>query len=108
MLDQSERRLSGCSLVALQNATEKRIVANRGQREIALILARCTYTPDVIEHIPGVSNSVADTLSRKSELGEKFRLPPILDTAVETYPQQRNQGWWLTRRADAKSAGGVA
>ena len=77
-------------------------------REIALIMARCTYMPDFVEHIPGVSNTVADTLSRKSELGKKFRLPPILATAVETHPQQRNQGWWITRRADAKSAGGVA
>ena len=40
-------------------------------REMALDIAEMSYSPDVINHVPGISNKAADTLSRLYEPGAK-------------------------------------
>ena len=68
-------------------------------REIALEVGQCAYAPDFIEHIPGITNTVADTLSMYRELGDKFVLPEALRDAVYVEPPVRNESWWRTKRA---------
>eukprot|EP00959_Pyramimonas_sp_CCMP1952_P397671 8332867-Pyramimonas_sp.AAC.1 len=34
-------------------------------REVALDVASAVYGPDVVEHVPGLANVAADTLSRR-------------------------------------------
>ena len=69
-------------------------------REIALDIANCSFTPDFSEHIAGVSNSIADVLSRRKELGDQFKLPSMLEECEYSEPGVRTEEWWLTRRAD--------
>ena len=68
-------------------------------RELALDLSQCSFSPDFIEHIPGVSNVTADALSRMAEHGSDFQLPTFLSNARCDSPPQRDSNWWLTRRA---------
>ena len=69
-------------------------------REIALDIAMWSYAPDFSEHIAGVSNSIADTLSRKAELGSASQVPAALDNARFMSDEPRGRDWWLTKRAD--------
>ena len=69
-------------------------------REIALDIAMGSYAPDFSEHIAGVSNSIADTLSRRTELGSAYQLPSALQHASFMTLEPRGVEWWLTKRAD--------
>ena len=66
-------------------------------RELALAISLGSYLPDIVQHIPGVSNTIADLLSRRFEVAE-FVLPSALRYSMEHIPEVRNDGWWLTRR----------
>lgn len=46
-------------------------------REMALDVSELSYSPDVINHVPGIANKAADSLSRLYQPGQKvrFRLP---------------------------------
>ena len=68
-------------------------------REIALEISQCAYAPDLVEHVPGITNVIADLLSRHSELGEKFQLPESLSQARFIAPPLRDSRWWRTKRA---------
>ena len=70
-------------------------------REIALDLSQCSFAPDFVEHVPGISNQVADALSRMSESGSSFCLPTLLMNARYDSPPIRDHTWWRTRRAGA-------
>ena len=69
-------------------------------RELALDIAMTSFTPDFVEHVAGISNTVADTLSRKTELGHSYRLPVILTNCEFTNSGTRLREWWVTKRAD--------
>ena len=43
-------------------------------REFALDLGTAAFRPEVVQHVPGISNVVADQLSRRYEPGRKFEL----------------------------------
>ena len=68
-------------------------------RELALDLSQCSYSPDFIEHIPGVSNGIADSLSHMAEQGSDFQLPTFLSNARCDIPPVRDEKWWRARRA---------
>ena len=68
-------------------------------REIALETSQCSYAPDLVEHIPGVTNVIADLLSRRHELGSRFQLPASLEHAEYIAPPHRDVSWWRTKRA---------
>ena len=70
-------------------------------RELALEVSMSSFTPDFAEHVAGISNTIADTLSRRQELGSSYRLPTALIDAEYMAPERRNEEWWLTKRADA-------
>ena len=78
----------------LSNMTSRghgpRIVA----RELALCLAGLNHRPDILEHIPGISNKVADELSRRYEPGHTYVLPAVLQTAREAATPTRSRSFY--------------
>ena len=92
-------RIKSDSISALHmvtNMTSKghgsRIVA----RELALLFATLCHRPDVVEHIPGIANTIADKLSRKFEPGHTFVLPSLLAAATEVNVSSRDARLYLT------------
>ena len=65
-------------------------------RELALDISSSKYAPDFVQHIPGVTNMVADALSRKWQDGKDYLLPSILHYAQEVTPTTRTSKWWRT------------
>ena len=65
-------------------------------REMALDIAEGLYVPNVVEHIPGVTNVVADLLSRKFQPGKTYETHSLLSYAVEVFPGKRDHSWWRT------------
>jgi hypothetical protein len=65
-------------------------------REMALDIAEGLYVPNVVEHIPGVTNVVADLLSRKFQPGKTYEMHSLLSSAVEVFPGKRDHSWWRT------------
>ena len=65
-------------------------------REIALLLAGANFYPAVAEHIPGLANQVADSLSRKHQPGKKFLLPAVLNGVSETKLPPRGADFYTT------------
>lgn len=63
-------------------------------REFALDLGSAIYQPDVVQHLPGISNILADQLSRRFEPGKKFTLHPSLMNARAIVPPQRTKSWY--------------
>ena len=89
-------RVRGDNMAALAMlAKSLQIIA----RELALDLSQCSYSPDFIEHVPGVANSVADALSRMAEVNSSFQLPTMLSTTRFDAPPDRSATWWRTKRA---------
>lgn len=65
-------------------------------REYALDLGQAQWRPDVVTHIPGISNVTCDVLSRKFDPNKTFQLPSCLSSAVEVNPPDRSPDWWKT------------
>ena len=74
-----------------------------GDRELALDLAEGAFTPDIVEHIPGVSNEWADALSRLRAPQPKT-IPQALLDVPRTDLRARTGKLWrfrgVARRAD--------
>ena len=68
-------------------------------RELALDLADSTYSLDFAQHVAGVTNGIADTLSRKFQPGKSFAVPQFLVHAKEVPPPVRIASWWRTKPA---------
>ena len=62
-------------------------------REMELDIASATYTPDIVEHLPGVSNKAADLLSRRSQPGKVLSLPLYLTPETENLVDDRPISW---------------
>ena len=60
--------------------------AKRIAKELALDLTFATWIPLIVEHIPGISNALADILSRRRDPAheETWRLPRVLERVPET------------------------
>ena len=65
-------------------------------RELALLYSRAAHEPRVFEHVPGISNTIADTLSRLCEPGVTPKLPPQLANATRTMTPPRIRSWYKT------------
>eukprot|EP00435_Cladocopium_sp_Y103_P050142 s2443_g15.t1 len=65
-------------------------------REFALDLGRAQHRPRVVEHLPGVANTVCDVLSRRYQPGVVFNLPIQLKSAKAVVPPPRPRTWWRT------------
>ena len=67
-------------------------------RELALDLASASYAPDFTQHVAGIANGVADTLSRKAQPGKSFQTPLYLKSALEVHPPTRVKSWWRSKQ----------
>ena len=65
-------------------------------REIAVDIADAVYAPHIVEHIPGVENTVADMLSRKFAPGTTFELPECLRGVEELVLPTRTREFYTT------------
>ena len=65
-------------------------------REAALDIADAIYQPTVLEHIPGVTNTIADWLSREDVSSSASPLPSALRQARRRLYPDRNAAWWRT------------
>jgi len=65
-------------------------------REMALDQAEGLYTIDVIQHLPGVLNTLADALSRMHMPENPAPLPPELQGCIRGHPEDRDARWWRT------------
>ena len=63
-------------------------------REVALDVASAMYTPDIVEHVPGVANVAADALSRLNDPTKAVALPSYLSTVPRHACTARQLGWW--------------
>jgi hypothetical protein len=65
-------------------------------REIALDVATSEYQPQIVEHIAGVDNVIADALSRKFMPGANFELPACLAKVPEATAPVRDRQYYRT------------
>ena len=69
-------------------------------REIALDIADAMYAPNIVEHVPGLENIVADELSRRyaPEKNPPFLLPSCLDNVEEMILPERGLSYFETKQ----------
>ena len=65
-------------------------------RELAMDVSKASYSPDIVEHIPGITNQAADALSRLHEPGKHVRIPHYLHRHQHTPCPPRGPQWWVT------------
>ena len=65
-------------------------------RELALDLAEGRYELEFVEHVSGISNDIADFLSRLLQPGADTSWPEELSAAVREHPAERGEQWWET------------
>ena len=70
-------------------------------REIALELGDSSFSPQILDHVPGVANKLADTLSRKYQPGVKYKTPQVLQGVEEVTPPVRDKAYYITLSRDA-------
>ena len=63
-------------------------------RELALDMGASAYVPTTREHIPGLSNKLADALSRQFEI-PCATFPRELTPCTRPFPESRVDTWWL-------------
>ena len=63
-------------------------------REVALDMASSIYIPNVMQHVPGVANVMADALSRWHDPGRQRQLPARLRGASLRIVAPRLRSWW--------------
>ena len=72
-------------------------------RELALDLARSPYFPDTLEHLPGIANVLADSLSRRLDPGKQpWSLPPALAHVTPSTLPNRDSAWWRVRALESQ------
>ena len=64
-------------------------------RETALDIADALYEPNIAGHIPGITNLIADYLSRMQQ-HQDDELPGELREARRRELPERNAAWWRT------------
>ena len=65
-------------------------------RELALTLAHGVHVPDMVQHLPGIANVIADALSRTHQPGSKPVRSAYLASSVDVSKQVavRDLSWW--------------
>ena len=74
-------------------------------REYAMDAGQGAYAPRVVSHLPGITNTVADILSRRNDpkYAASWSVPTFLARAERVYPCSRPLSWWQTRCAPVAS-----
>ena len=70
-------------------------------REMALDIGAAAYLPTTAQHIPGISNDLADALSRQFETPAKT-LPAELAAVKLVRPEPRDRSWWIAAMPTAR------
>jgi hypothetical protein len=70
-------------------------------REMALDMAESCYYPHVVEHVPGVDNTVADMLSRKYMPGGNYLVPMCLAGVEELLLPMRDRSYYRSMPSTA-------
>ena len=65
-------------------------------QELALDFASVSFMPIVAQHLPGVANVSADTLSRWFQPGVRPEVPPLLADALHRQVPTRDRSFYLT------------
>jgi len=65
-------------------------------QELALDFAEVPFVPTIVEHIPGVANTIADRLSRIPQPGASQIIPAILHNAEHNKPPIRCKTYYRT------------
>ena len=68
-------------------------------RELALDLADATYALDFAQHVAGITNGIADSLSRKHQPGKHYTVPEFLFDACEIVAQPGGLNRWRTKKS---------
>ena len=85
------------ALVILLKFKTKGVMPGLIAREIALDVGESVYRPQVISHLPGIMNVVADKLSRFAQTGSSgTSLPSVLDGATRWIPPPRDDRYFRT------------
>ena len=90
-------RVRSDSVAALGAAVKLRSSApsvNAVARELALDLAEGLYELNIVEHIPGIHNELADKLSRYFQPGGSQEAPGPLRGVMRSWPAARVPSWW--------------
>ena len=72
---------------------------SRIAREMALEFADAEFAPDFSNHLPGISNGVADSLSRQWEPKKAYTLPTTLRHATQRAPGARGFAYFRSLMA---------
>ena len=67
---------------------------NEVVREMALDLAEGRYAYDIVRHLLGKINKLADALSRRWEPGAAPHMPGDLQRVEQTVVEAQTPGWW--------------
>ena len=89
--------VSSDSMAALQAARRLRSSCprlNTVAAEMALLEALDIATIDILSHMPGVANTLADQLSRMLMPGSAKTVPPLLERVTRTPTEKRDSSWW--------------
>jgi hypothetical protein len=70
---------------------------NATMQELALVVATSGVQLDLLEHTPGISNKLPDSLSRKSQPGPTWRLPKQLRGVPERRLAPRALSWYRAK-----------
>ena len=85
------------SLVMMLSLRAKGAGPSAIARELALELGDGSFAPDLVEHLPGVSNVEADLLSRRFDPAyQPWQLPAAFQGVPETTLPARPLGWYWT------------
>ena len=77
-------------------------------REMALDISDATYRPQVLAHVPGLSNVSADTLSRKfAPATAPWSVPPCLQDATMRETPARDAAYFRTLGSPVSDTRGV-
>ena len=63
-------------------------------RELAITLSDCSFRPQIATHIAGLTNKVADTLSRKHQPGKPYVFPTVLNNVKEYITPTREKAYY--------------
>ena len=74
-------------------------VLSLSSSELALDLSHLQYELHVAEHVPGVTNTIADALSRLNSPEGCTRLPEVIKGATQRRVPVRDDKYFLVARA---------
>ena len=65
-------------------------------RDLGLLYAESSYEPKLAEHVPGVFNGMADSLSRLASPEGSYSIPASLHAVKRTSVPSRPVSWYLS------------